>query len=131
MKRADVRLCKAEDLTSPGAGPWGELAAADAIIFGAPTFMGSACGVMKTSIDVTSKAWFNCTWDNKVAAGFTASGYLSVDRTVTLDQIAMLAAQPGMVWVGSDIPSGYSCRRATSLQPTTALAVSPASPSRR
>jgi len=108
MKSADVRLYKAEDLTSPDTSPWGELAAANAINFGAPTFIGSAPGVMKTFIDVTSRAWFNRTWDNKVAAGFTVSGSLSVDRTVTLDQFAMLAAQPGMVWVGIDILSGHS-----------------------
>jgi len=62
---------------------------------------------MKTLIDVTSKPWFNRTSDNKVAAGFTVSGSLPVGRTFTLYQFAMLAAQPGLVWVGNDIPSGY------------------------
>lgn len=107
-KGADVRLYKAEDLTSPEAGPWDELGEADAIIFGAPTYMGSASGVMKAFIDATSKAWFNRTWANKIAAGFTVSGSLSGDKTVTLQQFATLAAQQGMVWVGNDIPSGYN-----------------------
>lgn len=105
---AEVRLYKAEDLTSPDSGPWDELAKADAIIFGAPTYMGSASGVMKTFIDATSKAWFNRTWANKIAAGFTVSGSLSGDKTVTLQQFATLAAQQGMVWVGADLPSGYN-----------------------
>lgn len=55
-KGGDVRLYKAEDLTSPEAGPWNEPGQADAIIFGAPTYMGSASGVMKAFIDATSKA---------------------------------------------------------------------------
>lgn len=105
---AEVRLYKAEDLASPDKGPWDELAKADAIIFGSPTYMGSASGVMKTFIDATSKAWFNRTWANKIAAGFTVSGSLSGDKTVTLQQFATLAAQQGMIWVGNDIPSGYN-----------------------
>ena len=36
----DAKLFKAEDLTNPDIGPWDELDAADAIIFGAPTYMG-------------------------------------------------------------------------------------------
>lgn len=55
-KGGDVRLYKAEDLTSPEAGPWNEVGQADAIIFGAPTYVGSASGVMKAFIDATSKA---------------------------------------------------------------------------
>jgi NAD(P)H dehydrogenase (quinone) len=105
---AVVRLCKAEDLTSPDKGPWDELAKADAIIFGSPTYMGSASGVMKTFIDASSKAWLNRAWANKIAAGFTVSGSLSGDKTVTLQQFATLAAQQGMIWVGNDIPSGYN-----------------------
>jgi NAD(P)H dehydrogenase (quinone) len=108
VKGADVRLYKAEGLATPDSGPWDELASADAIIFGTPTYMGSASGVMKTFIDATSKAWFNRTWANKIAAGFTVSGSLSGDKTVTLQQLATLAAQQGMVWVGNDIPSGYN-----------------------
>ena len=105
---AEVRLYKAEDLASPDKGPWDELAKADSIIFGSPTYMGSASGVMKTFIDATSKAWFNRTWANKIAAGFTVSGSLSGDKTVTLQQFATLAAQQGMIWVGADLPSGYN-----------------------
>lgn len=34
-----AQLYKAEDLASSDSGPWAELAAADAIVFGAPTYM--------------------------------------------------------------------------------------------
>jgi NAD(P)H dehydrogenase (quinone) len=108
IRGAEVTLYKAEDLTSPDAGPWDELARADAIIFGAPTYMGSASGGMKTFIDASSKAWFTRAWANKIAAGFTVSGSLSGDKSVTLQQFATLAAQQGMIWVGADLPSGYN-----------------------
>ena len=35
----EASLYKAEDLSNPDKGPWDQLAAADAIIFGAPTYM--------------------------------------------------------------------------------------------
>lgn len=105
---AQVTLYKAEDLLDAASGPWDQLAKADAIIFGAPTYMGSASGVMKQFIDATSKAWSTRAWANKLAAGFTVSGSLSGDKTVTLQQFATLAAQQGMVWVGNDQPSGYN-----------------------
>ncbi len=105
---AEVKLYKAEDLSAPDKGPWNELAAADAIIFGAPTYMGSASGVMKTFIDASSKVWMERGWKDKIAAGFTNSGSLSGDKTVTLQQFATLAAQQGMVWVGNETPSGYN-----------------------
>ena len=44
-----VGLYKADDLSSPDAGPWAELAAADAIIFGTPTYMGAASATMSSS----------------------------------------------------------------------------------
>lgn len=105
---AKVTLYKAEDLAAPDKGPWDELEQADAIIFGAPTYMGSASSGMKTFIDASSKAWFNRAWANKIAAGFTVSGSLSGDKSVTLQQFATLAAQQGMIWVGNDQPSGYN-----------------------
>ena len=104
----EVTLYKTEDLTSPEAGPWDELAAADAIIFGAPTYMGAASAGFKQFQDASSKAWFTRAWENKIAAGFTVSGSLSGDKTVTLQQFATLAAQQGMVWVSANLPSGYN-----------------------
>lgn len=105
---ADVTLYKAEDLAAPDKGPWDELARADAIIFGAPTYMGSASGGMKVFMDAASKAWFTRAWADKIAAGFTVSGSLSGDKTVTLQQFATFAAQQGMIWVSNDQPSGYN-----------------------
>jgi multimeric flavodoxin WrbA len=77
------------------------LADADAIVFGAPTYMGSASGPMKTFMDATSKVWAKKGWKDKLAGGFTNSGSPSGDKVVTLTQFAVLAAQHAMVWVSN------------------------------
>ena len=104
----EVTLYKAEDLASPDTGPWDELAAADAIIFGAPTYMGSASAPMKQFMDASSKAWFTDAWKDKIAAGFTNSGSLAGDKSGTLAQFATLAAQQGMIWVNFGMKSRFN-----------------------
>lgn len=71
----------------------------DAIIFGSPTYMGSASGPFKEFMDATSKVWFTQGWKNKLAAGFTNSGSMSGDKFNTLVQFVTLASQHGMLWV--------------------------------
>lgn len=87
---------------------WDTLNGAAAIIFGAPTYMGSASGQFKIFADASSKAWFTRAWQNKVAGGFTNSLSLSGDKLATLQQMSVLAAQQGMLWVslGEAPPSG-------------------------
>ncbi len=101
-----ARLYKADELSSPDAGPWAELAAADAIIFGAPTYMGSASAPMKQFMDASSKVWFTQGWKNKIAAGFTNSASWSGDKLSTLTQFAVFAAQQGMIWTGPGLMPG-------------------------
>src|SRR5260221_12564545 len=62
-----VQLVKVEDADRH----WPDFAAADAIIFGAPTYMGSASAPFKTFMDASSKAWTSQEWKDKLAAGFT------------------------------------------------------------
>ena len=83
-----------------------ELDAADAIVFGAPTYMGSVSGPFKTFMDWSSKAWFARTWSGKIAAGFTNSASQSGDKLNSLVQLAIFAAQHGMIWVGVDLLPG-------------------------
>jgi len=85
---------------------WELLNAADAIIFGSPTYMGSASGQFKTFMDASSKSWFTQEWKDKVAAGFTTSASQSGDKLNTLIQLAVFAAQHGMIWVGNDLLPG-------------------------
>jgi NAD(P)H dehydrogenase (quinone) len=83
-----------------------KLASADAIIFGSPTYMGSASAPMKSFMDASSKVWFTRDWKDKIAAGFTNSGSQSGDKLSTLIQLAVFAAQHGMLWVGVDLLPG-------------------------
>ena len=83
-----------------------DLELADAIIFGAPTYMGSVSGPFKTFMDSTSKSYSTGAWKDKIAAGFTNSASRSGDKLATLIQFAILAAQHGMHWVSLGLPTG-------------------------
>ena len=80
---------------------WASLAAADAIIFGAPTYMGNVPWQFKKFLDASSKAWFQQHWKNKVAGGFTNSASLNGDKASTLHYLITVAMQHGMIWVGN------------------------------
>lgn len=80
------------------------LNAADAIIFGSPTYMGSVSGPFKTWMDGTSKVWGK--WNGKLAAGFTNSASQSGDKLNTLQQLSVFAAQHGMLWVSLGLMPG-------------------------
>lgn len=82
---------------------WETLKSADAILFGAPTYMGSASGPFKMFADASSRQWFNGEWKDKIAGGFTNSHSLSGDKLSTLQQMAILAAQHGMLWISTGL----------------------------
>ena len=79
---------------------WETLNAADAVIFGSPTYMGSVSWQFKKFADATSKQWFGSAWKDKVAGGFTISASPSGDKLSTIQYFITLAMQQGMVWVG-------------------------------
>ncbi len=109
----EASLYKAEELASPDKGPWDQLAAADAIIFGAPTYMGSASAPFKQFADASSKVWFSLGWKDKLAAGFTNSGSWSGDKLNTLIQFVTLASQQGMNWVSLGMMPGFNKKGST------------------
>ena len=78
------------------------LDAADAIIFGCPTYMGSVSAQMKAFLDATLQRWTSRAWVDKVAAGFTVSSTPSGDKLNALTTISICAMQLGMIWVGLD-----------------------------
>ena len=84
-------------------GGWEQLAAADAIIFGAPTYMGAPSWQFKKFADASSKAWFSQSWKDKLFAGFTNSASVQGDKQVTLDYFYHLAMQHGGLWVGNGV----------------------------
>ena len=85
---------------------WSDLAAADAVIFGAPTYMGSVSAKFKEFMDASSKPWFTQAWKDKLAAGFTNSASQSGDKLNSLVQMMVLANQHGMIWVSLGLPPG-------------------------
>lgn len=84
-------------------GGWETLKAADAIIFGSPTYMGSPSWQFKKFADASSRAWYQQAWKDKIAAGFTASGGMNGDKFNTLVALFTLAMQHGMVWVSQGL----------------------------
>lgn len=88
---------------------WADLAAADAVIFGSPTYMGSISAKFKEFMDASSKTWFamgSKGWKDKLAAGFTVSASQSGDKLGTLMDMMIFANQHGMVWVSLGLPPG-------------------------
>ncbi|MEI6204708.1 MAG: flavodoxin family protein [Enhydrobacter sp.] len=83
-----------------------DLDAADAIVFGSPTYMGGVSAEFAKFKDWTSKRWMSRAWQNKLAAGFTVSASWGGDKQNTLYQLFTLAQQHGMVWVGLGLAPG-------------------------
>jgi NAD(P)H dehydrogenase (quinone) len=81
---------------------WDALDAADAIVMGAPTHMGSAAAAFKAFMDETGDIWARQGWCDKLAAGFTVATFPGGDKLSTLMQLTVFAAQHGMIWVGQD-----------------------------
>lgn len=104
-KSGDTALIKISPEGKITDAEWETLNGSDAIIFGAPTYMGSASGPFKMFADASSKPWFTQAWKDKVAGGFTSSGSMSGDKLVTLQQIAVLASQHGMIWASVGLPA--------------------------
>ena len=85
-------------------GGWDQLAAANAIIFGTPTYMGSPSWQFKKFADATSKVWFTRGWQDKVFGGFSNSASFNGDKAVSLIALQTLASQHGGIWVSLGIP---------------------------
>jgi NAD(P)H dehydrogenase (quinone) len=85
---------------------WELIDAADAVIFGSPTYMGGPSAAFKAFLDSTSGRWQEQRWKDKLAAGFTNSAGLNGDKLATLQAISLFAMQHGMVWAGLGLLPG-------------------------
>ena len=92
-----ARLIDIEDISD---ADWVELDAADAIIFGTPTYMGSAAAAFEAFLEEASSRWDSQLWADKIAGGFTTGTYPGGDKLSTLIRLAVYASQMGMIWVG-------------------------------
>src|ERR1700732_4270355 len=92
---ASVELVTAEQAP----GRWELLDAADAIIMGAPTYMGSLSAPFKAFMDATSHLQYVAQrWEGKIAAGFTNGASRGGDKQNSLAQLMTFAAQHQMRW---------------------------------
>ncbi len=85
---------------------WQELDAADALIFGSPTYMGSPTAKFKEFMEASSGRWYGRAWADKVGAGFTCSASQNGDKLNTMVDLMIFAAQHGMIWVGLNLLPG-------------------------
>ncbi len=86
---------------------WQILDDADAIIMGAPTYMGSLSAPFKAFMDDTSHLQYaEKRWANKVAAGFTNGASRGGDKQNSLIQLMTFAAQHQMHWVNLGLNYG-------------------------
>jgi multimeric flavodoxin WrbA len=85
-----------------------DLDAADAIVFGTPTYMGNVSAEFAKFAEWSSKRWMSRAWQDKLAAGFTNTASWNGDKQNTLVQLMTLAMQHGMVWVGLGQAPGFN-----------------------
>ncbi|MCX5279373.1 MULTISPECIES: flavodoxin family protein [unclassified Streptomyces] len=102
---AEVHLIQVDAITD---AQWDQLDASDAVVFGSPTYMGTASGAFHVFAEASSKRWFGQDWKDKLAAGFTNSGSKSGDKLHTLQFFQILAAQHGMNWVNLGLHPGWN-----------------------
>ncbi|MGW3311517.1 flavodoxin family protein [Streptomyces sp. NPDC001073] len=86
---------------------WESLDAADAIVFGSPTYMGSASGAFHTFAESTSRRWARQAWKDKLGSGFTIGACKAGDKDSTLGYFQTLGAQHGMLWVSLGLLPGW------------------------
>ncbi|MFJ8023262.1 flavodoxin family protein [Streptomyces sp. NPDC096311] len=107
---AQAHLINVDEITD---AQWELLDASDAIVFGSPTYMGTASGAFHVFAEASSKRWFGQDWRDKLAAGFTNSGSKSGDKLHTLQFFQILAAQHGMNWVNLGLHPGWNSSSAS------------------
>ena len=103
VEGAEVTLVTAEDAPAN----WDLLDGADAIIMGAPTYMGSLSAPFKVFMDATSNLQYvEKRWAGKLAAGFTNGASRGGDKQNSLVQLMTFAAQHQMHWVNLGLNYG-------------------------
>lgn len=96
-----AHLVPVEELDEGSYG-WTALDRADAIVFGAPTYLGSVPERFRRLRQASAKR----PWGNKIAAGFTCAGSLSDGEGSGLDELARIASDHGMDWLAAPRAGG-------------------------
>lgn len=102
---AQVDSLRVDELTD---ADWDTLDAADAIIFGTPTYMGNVSAAFQKFTEQTGRRCMAGSWADKIAAGFTNSGAKSGDKMTSLISLSVFAAQHHMLWVSLGLGAGWN-----------------------
>ncbi len=100
--RVELIHLRAEDVN---AGRWKDdrafeaIEAADGIVLGCPTLMGSVSVVLKAFMEAAFEPWKVQKWKDKFATCFANSASQSGDKLNVVIQLAVFGAQMGMIWV--------------------------------
>ncbi len=86
---------------------WADIHAADAIIFGSPTYVGSVAADFKHFIErLAGQVWVERRLLNKVGSAFTVGSGRSGDKLNCLVDMVVFGAQMGMIWVPVRVTGG-------------------------
>lgn len=99
----EVTMIRIPDTGEVDAAAFEEIATANAIIYGSPTYMGGPPWQFKRFADASSKAWSVQRWKDKLAGGFTNSASLNGDKSSTMNYFWTLSQQHGQLWVGPGV----------------------------
>lgn len=101
---AQARLLKIDGAAQDFAPLIEQIADADAVVFGAPTYMGDVSAAFRAFTEATSSLFASRPWVDKLAAGFTNSHSFAGDKLHALQSLSLFAAQHGMNWVNLGVP---------------------------
>ncbi|WP_327350680.1 flavodoxin family protein [Streptomyces sp. NBC_01304] len=110
VPETEVHLVAVDSVTDE---QWLLLDAADAVVFGSPTYLGDVAAKFKAFMEQTSGRWKNQLWADKLAAGFVNSGAKSGDKLHALQTLSLFAAQHSMLWVSLGLLPGWNTSRAS------------------
>ncbi|WP_334127786.1 flavodoxin family protein [Sneathiella sp.] len=97
---SSVRIPESGDITD---ADWETLLAADAIIYGSPTYMGGPAWQFKKFAEQTSKHYVSGVFRDKIAGGFTNSATVNGDKQETINAFFTFSQQLGQIWVGTGL----------------------------
>ncbi len=79
------------------------LHSSNTIVFGCMASFGTVSAGFKKFMEATAGFWYQQTWKDKLAAGFTCSSTVSGDKLNALDTLFHFAAQHSMQWISLGI----------------------------
>ncbi|KAF0230893.1 MAG: Trp repressor binding [Beijerinckiaceae bacterium] len=102
---ATANIIKLESAAQDFTAALDAVSAADAVIFGSPTYMGDVSVPLRAFFEASSKVWFTQGWKDKLAAGFTVGATFGGNKDHTLTSMIVLSMQHGMLWSGPGVPN--------------------------